>query len=235
MKIVLIISLIIFLGNIEVQAQTGFIFKYSTPNDEYPNDIIETPDGGFIITASIGTYPSPYRPLLIRLNNLGDTIKTKIITIENGNSYINHFVKLDNGNYLGIGEKKVGNNNTRIWLVTLNDSLTVVHDTSFATSFDYCYELHAFLNHFHNLIIYGSACLSNPPPNPHPFVFKLSQTYDSLFFHYYTNPYGQYVFSMMEKLDTTGYYMSNWGWMSSPEYSPSQILTFDYQFNITST
>jgi hypothetical protein len=215
-------------------SQNKFIFKYATIEDEYPNDIIETADGGFIIAASIGTYPSPYRPLFIRLNSMGDTICTKCIVVENANCYINHFIKMDNGYILGVGEKKVGSNNTKIWLVTLDDFLTVIHDTSFATNLSFCYEVFSFLDHFHNLIIYGAACVTNQSPDPHPFVFKLSQTYDSLFFHYYSNPYGQYVYSMMENFDNTGYYMSNYGWMTSPEYTPSQFLTYNNLFNIIS-
>jgi|GEM_PF-1722824 len=220
---------------IHAYSQSGFVYRYSTLNDEYPNDIIETNDGGFIVSISVGTYPIDYQTLLIRLNKNGDTIKTFKIGVPQGTCVINDLIKLDNGTFMGLGLKKPGSNPARLWLLTLSDSLTVVHDTTFSTIFYTCWNLLGFINHLHDIIIYGDAIPYNDPGGPtHPFIFKISQINDSLFSHYYTNPWGQIVYAMMEKQDTSGYLMSLEGSMNgSAANSPSQFITFDSDFSIT--
>ncbi|MEI6884551.1 MAG: T9SS type A sorting domain-containing protein [Bacteroidota bacterium] len=233
MKIIGIILLLIT-STCQVFPQTGFVFRYSTNQDEIPNDIIETNDGGFIISASIGSYPLTYQSLLIRLNRFGDTIKTKKINQEQGICYLNDLIKLDNGTYMGIGEKKTENNSTRIWLLILSDSLSIIKDTSFSTELKFLGNMvYCFMDHFHEIIVYGCADPNSGPPGPFPYIFKFSQSCDSLFFHYYTNPWGQYVFSMMEKHNNSGYLMSLFGSYNGQMYSPSQFLTMDYLFNVT--
>ena len=235
-KIIQFLGTILFVVTVlsNVHPQSGFVFRYSTPEDKYPNDIVETSDGGYIISVSVGTYPLDYQTLLFRLDKYGDTIKTMKIMVPQGTCVINDIVKLDNGNFIGLGLKKHNNNNAaHLWLLTLSDSLTIVNDTSFSTNFSDCWNLLGIIDHFHDIIIYGDAIPYGTPPNPYPFVFKISQNCDSLFSRYYTNPWGQIVYSMMEKQDSTGYLMSISGSMNPPSYSPSQFLTMDYGFNIT--
>ena len=226
--IICMLSLTSFQG----YAQSGFVFHYSTLNDEHPNDIIETSDGGFIITVSIGTYPAPYQTLLIRLNKYGDTMVTRYISLIPGTCNINKIIKLDNGTFTGIGSKHISTGEARLWLLTITDSLSIISDTNYHTDFNIIGTLFGFLDHFHNLIVCGSACPSGSSYNEHPFVFKFSQSSDSLFSHYYTNPFEQYAFSMIEKPDTTGYLMSIWGKYYTQTNSPSQFLTMDYSFNV---
>ncbi|MEI6886524.1 MAG: hypothetical protein WCO02_18690, partial [Bacteroidota bacterium] len=227
------ILLLFILSSIHVYSQFGFVFRYITPDDEYPNDIIETGDGGFIISVSTGSFPLTYQALFIRLNKDGDTVCTKKINQNQGTCYINHLDKLDNGTFIGIGEKKTGNEAARLWLITITDSLKIIHDTTFLTGFKSLGNMvYSFIDHFHNLIVYGSAEPYAAPLGPYPYVYKISQTYDSLFFHFYTNQHGQYVFSMMEKPDYSGYYMSLWGQYLVQTYSQSQFLTLDYSFII---
>jgi len=217
-------------------SQTGFVFRHSTSSDEFPNDIIETSDGGFIVSISIGTYPLDYQTLLIRLDQFGDTIRTKKIIVPGGTCFINDLIKLDNGNYMGLGLKKPDSISARLWLLTISDSLTVIYDTTFSTVFTYCWNLYGFIDHMHNIIVYGDAIPHTDPPSPNPFVFKISQSSDSLFSHYYTNPWGQMVFSMIEKHGNTGYLLSFEGSIDGPvANSPCQFITMDYDFNINRT
>ncbi|MCX6280746.1 MAG: T9SS type A sorting domain-containing protein [Bacteroidetes bacterium] len=235
-KIIPLLLLFFCFSLVQGYSQPGFIFRYSTSLDEYPNDIIETSDGGFIISISIGTYPLDYQTLLIRLDQYGDTIRTKKIIVPGGTCFIYDIVKLDNGNYMGLGLKKPDSISARLWLLTLSDSLTVINDTTFSTVFTYCWNLYGLINHMHNIIIYGDAIPHTDPPSPNPFVFLISQSSDSLFSHYYINPWGQMVFSMIEKKDTSGYLMSLEGSMNGPSAnSPCQFIKMDYDFNITST
>lgn len=229
-RLILIVSIIILGISNQVYPQAGFVFRYITPDDEYPNDIIETEDGGFIISAPIGAYPFDQQTLLLRINKYGDSIKSLRINLSQGSCYINDLIKLDNGNYLGVGIEKIGTDPARLWLLTLNDSLMIIHDTTFSTVFRTCGNLYAFIDHFRNLIIYGGASPIGSPTEQYPFVFKFDQNYNYLYFHFYTNPHGQYVFSMMEKPDYSGYYMSLWGQYLIQTYSQSQFLTFDYSF-----
>ena len=235
-KIILILGLSLLISGFtnHTYSQTGFVFRYSTPEDEYPSDIIETSDGGFLICASIGSWPITYQTLFIRLNKNGDTVFTKKIIQNQGTCYINHFVKLDNGTFMGVGEKKIGDNPVRLWLLTLSDSLKIISDTSYLTGFwSFEHMVYSFINHFRNVIVYGSAFTYNGMLGPFPYVFKFSQTCDSLFSHCYTNPWGEEVFSMMEKSDNSGYLMSMLGSLSPPMISFSQFVTIDYSFNIT--
>lgn len=105
-KICLIICLISL--STMMQGQSGFIFKYSTQNDEIPNSVIETADSGFIITAGIKTPTNGYQTLLIRLNKNGDSTFSKTLIFNNGISGLGSLIKLENGSYLGVGGKILG-------------------------------------------------------------------------------------------------------------------------------
>ncbi len=70
-KVLLIFPLLLF--PVFAFPQSGFVFKYSTLNDETPSGIVETSDHGFMICGSKGTYPDSYHTLLIRINMYGDS------------------------------------------------------------------------------------------------------------------------------------------------------------------
>jgi len=163
--------------------QSGFVFKYSTLNDETPSSIIETSDNGFLICGPAGTYPNSYHTLLIRLNKYGDSIKTKIFDNTIGFSFIWELVKLDNGTYLGIGQKTLLSGEEKLWLLTLSDSLDILKDTSYSCGLGAIYKLRGMKNHFGQVVIYGTSTMTDSIYDPpHPFIFLATQQSDSLAF-----------------------------------------------------
>ena len=217
-----------------VYSQNGFVFRYSTPDDEYPNSVIEISNGGYIVSISKGSYPLNYHTLLIRLNHKGDSINTLLINDQPGTCEIKSLIKLDNGKIMGLGLKKSDSNTARFWVLIMTDSLTVVYDTTYPVVYSNCWNLLGFIDHSNKVIAYGDASLPGEYFISHPFVFKLGQSGDSLESNFYNNPYSQIVYSMMEKSDSSGYLMSINGSMNSSAPSTfSQFVTMDYNFNIT--
>jgi len=214
-------------------SQNGFVFRYSTPDDKHPNDIIETSDGGYIVTISMGSYPLNYHTLLVRLNQNGDSVNTLLINNQPGTCVINSLIKLDNGKIMGLGLKKPDSSTARFWVLIMSDSLTVIYDTSYSVVYSNCWNLLGFIDHSNKVIAYGDASLPGEYFISHPFVFKLSQSGDSLESNFYNNAYNQIVYSMMEKSDSSGYLMSISGSMNPQPSTFSQFITMDYSFNIT--
>jgi len=230
-KISLSISILLF--SILLQAQSGFIFKYSTPNDEIPNSMIETADSGFIIAAGIKTPAYNYQTLLIRLNKYGDTLFTKTLIFHEGISGLGNLIKLENGSYLGIGGKVLTSGEFKLWLINFTNTFTIIKDTSYFINLESIFTYYVFLDHSSNLIIYGSLFLTSTSA-PHPFIFTSNQNLDSLEYKVLdASSSTQMVYSMIEKPDTTGYLMMISGSYLVNTNSPSQILTMDYSFNVT--
>jgi len=216
--------------------QSGFIFKYSTPNDETPSCILETNDGGFIVCGPIGTYPDSYHTLLIRLNKYGDSIKTKIIEYPIGFSFISELVKLDNGTYMGVGQKTLSSGEEKIWLITLSDSLDILNDTSYSCGLGTIYKLRGLRDHSGRVVIYGTSTVTDSLYDPpHLFILLATQQSDSLDFKYFHAGTSQMVFSMLEKYDTTGYFMFILGHYQTFTQTFSQILGLNYQLQVTTT
>ena len=231
-----LISILVILFPVLAFTQSGFIFKYSTPNDETPSSIIETNDGGFIVCGPIGTYPVSYHTLLIRLNKYGDSLKTRIINYPVGYSFLSEIVKLDNGTYLGVGRKTLSSGEEKLWLITLSDSLDILKDTSYSCGLGTIYKLRGMRDHFGKVVIYGtSTVIDSLYDPPHPFILLATQQIDSLDFKYFHAGTSQMVFSMLEKYDTSGYYMFLFGHYQTYTQTFSQILGLNYQLQVTST
>jgi hypothetical protein len=217
-------------------SQNGFVFKYSTSADEYPSSIIETNDSGFIVGALIGTYPLSYQALLIRLNKSGDSTRTRVIVNANGNYFLSQLLKLDDGTYLGIGGKLLPSGEEKLWLITFSDSLVILKDTSYSCGLGTIYKLRGMRDHSGQVVIYGTSTVTDSLYDPpHPFIFLVTQQSDSLNFKYFHAGTSQMVFSMLEKSDSTGYYMFLFGHYQTEMQTPSQILTLNYQLQVTST
>ncbi len=233
-KVLLIFPLLLF--PVFTFPQSGFVFKYSTLNDETPSSIIETNDGGFIVCGPTGTYPVSYHTLLIRLNKYGDSLKTKIIDYPIGYSFLSEIVKLDNGTYLGVGRKTLSSGEEKLWLITLSDSLDILKDTSYSCGLGTIYKLRGMRDHFGKIVIYGtSTVIDSLYDPPHPFILLATQQSDSLDFKYFHAGTSQMVFSMLEKYDTSGYYMFLFGHYQTYTQTFSQILGLNYQLQVTST
>jgi len=220
---------------LSVQAQSGFIYRYSTPEDEWPSDIVQTSDGGYIISAAIGTFFNQYQTLLIRLSSSGDTIMTQKLSEPNGYCVMTDLVKMEDGSYMGIGQMQTFANGYKLWLVRFNESLTILLNKSFSfnDSLVLSYFNAGFVDHFHNLIVYGAAAPADTIGKNHTYIFKFTQTGDSIDFHYYRSHYGQVPSSMVEKSDSSGYYLANTGLYEFQPSTASQVLTINYSLEVT--
>jgi hypothetical protein len=214
-------------------SQTSFVYKYSTLSDEGSTDAIETLDGGFMVTASIGDFSSHmYSTLLIKLNQYGDTVLTKTISVRPETCLIGDLVTASDGNYFGVGIKEFSNG-TNLWLLKISPDLDILQDTTYSIGVTGIISYYALVNQYNNLIIYGSASINGS--NNHPFIYQLTQAGDSLSYGYYNDSTSsEYVFSMIEKPDISGYFMMILGKYQVPmNNAPGQILTLDYNLNVT--
>jgi hypothetical protein len=227
--ILLIAGILAF--SIEGHPQQAFPFQYSTLQDEWPTDAIETPDGGFIISAGIGTYsPWYYSALLIKLDSSGDTIMTKTISKSTGSCIIGDLVKAADGNFFGIG-RQVFSDEDRIWLVKINSDLEIIKDTTYSIDAFNIFIYYGLTDQYDNLVVFGSAA-GNDLYN-HPYIYKLTQEGDSVSYRYYNDSTSsEYVNSMIEKPDLSGYYMVILGDYQISMPTSEQILTIDYNLNV---
>ena len=217
-----------------IYSQSSFVFKYSTINDEWPSDVIQTSDGGFIVSAAIGTFFNQYQTLLIRLSASGDSVKTLKISEPNGYCVITDLVKLDNGLFVGIGQIQFFSGEYKLWLVRFTDSLTVISSKYYALDYSLAlaYFNCGFIDYQRNLIIYGAAAPTDTTIKNHVYIYQFTQDGDSLFFHYYRVKYGQLPSSMIQKIDSSGFYIAITGHFESLIGAASQILTLDNSFNV---
>jgi len=213
------------------QSQSRFIFKYSTLNDEIPNSIIETSDHGFIIASETGTYGVEHQQLLLRIDQNGDTLYTKTIIYNAGKCGIESIIKLDDGTYLGIGSKVPLSGKSRLWLLNFNDSLRIIKDTTYSFGFERFYSTCGLKDHLGYIIVYGSG-FTDIYSSPHSYIFRCTQTLDSIQYNFFNASHGQMASSMLEKPDTTGYLLMITGNYQIYTNSPSQILTVDYSLNV---
>lgn len=213
-----------------VNGQNSFTFKYATIYDEIPSDVVETSDEGFILACSIGQYSSSsYNTLLIRLNSDGDTIRTVHLVKSGSNNIIHKLLKANDGNYFGIGIIE-NSTESRLWLLKVNPYLDVLLDTTYSMGMISTFYLFGLVNFSNEIVAFGS---STSGFIQNPFIFLLSQSADSLSFKYYFNPGDIYVHSLLQKPDSSGYYMMISGQYQISTNSFGQILTLDTNYNVT--
>jgi hypothetical protein len=220
-----------FFSDLICYSQSTFTLKYSTPMDETPCDAVETADGGFIISISIRNN-GHFQSLLMKIGPKGDTIRTLLLKNDSISYCSGDLLKSDDGNYFEIGVK-IFPKETKIWLLKMNSNLTILKDTTYSVGVADMVYYFGYIDHFHNLIIYGDG--SKNPPISNPFIYRLTQDGDSLSFKFFSNPYTTYVFSLIEKPDTSGYYMMIFGSYQVNTNSFGQILSFDYDLNELAT
>lgn len=230
LKIIIISTSLVL--SINLYCQTSFVYKYSTLSDEGSRDAVETLDGGFIVTASIGDfYSHMYSTLLIKLNQFGDTVLTKIISMNPGTCLIGDLVRASDGNYFGVGVKDFSPG-VNLWLLKISPDLDILQDTTYSIGVAGIISHYALVNQYNNLVIYGSASVNGF--NNHPYIYQFTQAGDSLSYRYYNDSTSsEYVFSMIEKPDISGYFMMILGKYQVPMNNvPGQILTLDYNLEV---
>jgi hypothetical protein len=230
-SIVLLISILLSISGFVGNGQTSFVYSYTTNSDELPFDAVKTTDGCFIVAAKIGTYsPTHYNTLLIKLNAVGDTIVTKTIFKNEGTCMVGDLLESSDGNYFCIGIQ-IETNETKLWLLKMNQNLDVLLDTTYSIGMKNIVYFFGLLDSYNNLIVYGNA--NTNFTDDHPYILKLTQWGDSLSYRYYADSGSEFVFSLIEKPDTTGYYMMIYGKYQVMMNTAGQILTFDYNLNVT--
>ena len=213
--------------------QSSFTFKYSTASDEVPFHAIETDDGMYIVSAKIGEYQSlTYNTILIKLDENGDTVKTLQISKSPESCVCTEIIKSNDGNFLCCGIRYTSQK-AFPWLLKINADLKVLLDTTYFVGMRSIGYLFGFINHENNLTLYGSGEID--PMNDDPFILELSQSGDSLQFKNFPDDGDEYVYSMIEKNDSLGYYMAIFGKYQINLHSWGQILSLDSNLNIYGT
>ena len=230
-KLNLVIFFFLFFNINHANSQSGFIFQHSGQFDENPSAIVQTADAGYIVTAGLHVNDVVTFTILFRLTSSGDTVCSRFLDNPGGQCSMTDIIKLDNGNYMGLGCKTSSTGANSLWLLTFSDSLTILSDTSFSTLFKYTFDCFGFIDHFLNLIVYG--CASDTAFGPlNIFVYQFSQGSNLNIFNYYKSSRNQIPFSMIEKPDSSGYYVAYYGRYNVNTSSISQIMTMDYSYNV---
>ncbi len=227
----ILVTFLVMINSPYAKAQNSFLFRHISEQDETPSGIIETSDGGFIISAGAHINEGPGNAILYRLRSNGDTICSRTVVNSGGTCSLTSLIKLDNGYFTGVGFKTSSAGIYYLWLLTFTDSLVIIHDTAFQTNYSYSIDSHIILDHFRNLIVYG--CNGESLYQFNIYIYQFSQNTDLLSYHFYDNPTMNFPFSMTEKPDHSGYYMMIFGHYLINTNSASQILSFDYLFNVT--
>lgn len=229
-KIFFVILIMIVNGQ-STLCQPSFVYRYSTLQDEVPFDAVETADGGYIICAKIGSFLSQtYNTLLIKLTATGDTERTIVLTKSTNKSLIVDLVPSTDGNFFGIGTQEYVQE-SKIWLLKITSDLQILLDTTYSVGLLDIVYFFGFIDHLTDLIIYGSGNSNNY--NNHIYVYRLTQDGDSLSYKYFPDTGNEYSFSMIEKSDSSGYYMAIDGNYQINTNSPGQILTFNNDLDVT--
>jgi len=210
--------------------QSSFTFKYSTAADEVPFHAVETDDGMYILSSKTGTFePHFYNTMFFKLNKFGDTIKTLLISKTPDYCILSDLIKSDDGNYLCPG-MIISSDEAKVWLVKLSPDLEILMDTNYSIGMVGLDNVFGFLNHENNLIIYGISYQEFP--YAHTFIYKMTQSGDSLQFKYLPDDGSEYVYSMIEKYDSSGYYLTIFGKYQINLNSWGQIITIDPNLNV---
>lgn len=209
---------------------THFKFTWSTPADECPTDAIELSDGGYIVAAKTGDYSTyTYQTLLIRMNANGDTLKTRTFTNPDGDCFLYDLVKSDDTTFFGIGRFRRSATEVDLWILKMNENLDTLWTKHFITGFQYLYLFNGFIDSHQNLLVYGDG---GGYYYENIYMYKFSLDGDSINARYYPTIMIP-VHSMIEKINNTGYIMAIFGTYNNTNDSWGQLLSFDYDFNMT--
>jgi hypothetical protein len=232
MLFVLLIALQLIFQGKSIFSQT-FTTKYSTLQDEVPTSAIETSDGGYIISAKQGYEPSlQYQALLIKLNQYGDTVKTILLEDSIGNCNIYKLIKTNDNNFFGIGSFQKNSAEMNIWLVKMDKDLNILNERFYVTNCNNLDIVLGFYDHNQDLILYGDG-YSNSSSSDDLFVYKISNSGDSLTSNLYVDNGIELAFNMIESPDTSGYLLSFYGSYQVFLNSFGQILKLDYDLSVS--
>jgi hypothetical protein len=223
-------ALLFFTWISQGHSQSGFILKYSTPLDERPTAAVELPQGGFIILGNIFYKPGIFQALIIKVKSSGDTSKTLKIIEDSASCYISDIVKGDDGNYFATGFKMYSSK-LFIWIIKLTSNLEILKDTTYAVNMLSIFNLYVTIDHFRNLLIYGTGGLFMG--DTHAYMYKLTQNCDSIIYKFLDVNHSQIVFSCIDKPDFSGYYLFFIGDYLEHINSFGKILSLNYELNKT--
>jgi hypothetical protein len=98
----LIFVISILFSTISFSQIIQFQKTYNFGTDDNASDILETPDGGFFIVGKTGTEANNETILILRLNEAGDTLWSKIFASDT-TSFAQKIIQTSDGNYLIAG------------------------------------------------------------------------------------------------------------------------------------
>jgi hypothetical protein len=209
-----------------------FINKIASENNQCVNAAIEIPGEGYIFAVN-ETINGKSVAKLMKTNLQGDT--TLFQTLDNTDDLplLDNIVKVSENTYLGIGFcRNYDYLNNSLWIITFNNELQILSEKKYAVPYS-VYNTSYCIDQFNHLIING--WYDHTDTNGEDiFLFKITMEGDSLSYQHMQYPGMQITFSIMEKMDSTGYYMPIWGRVNSQYYYLANMLELDYDFNITS-
>ncbi len=231
-KLYIIFLLIIFISK-PIYSQNTFEIVIDSPLDDRPIDIIEEYNGNFIITArKIDYYTTPvsYHTYLFKIDYKGNLLNDTIIKYNN-DCEISNIIKTSDNNYIGLGTAKSDTSDKfNFWVIKFDSVFNISLDKKYYTN--YTSGIQSLIDNNENIVLTG--CYkknhSEPMDSLDIFMFKLSQNGDSLQSKYFEDYGLDFISDIIEKKDSTGYYIFTYGY----NFTLGQIIEIDTYFNMVS-
>jgi hypothetical protein len=208
-----------------------FIFSQSNDLDEYPTSVLETVNDDLIISAEQGSFTgNSYDIELLKLNKTG--LLQKSITIHKPyfSLAVSKLIMTDNEKIIAIGTIRDTSDMMKIWIFSFDLNLNIYWEKTYNLNSSIISSFSGFIDIFNNLIIYGDG--GSWWGNTDIYILKVNLEGDSLASYQYPAPNPQFCFSMIQKPDSTGYYMLIYGNYQIQTNSFGQRLEFDNNFII---
>jgi hypothetical protein len=117
------------------------------------SDYIILPDKGFIMTYFSATeYNLPYKTHLVKVNSIGEITTEITISNPDGDCILHNLLLLQNGDIVGIGEWKHPNENSEIWYIGIDTSLSIKWEKKYLINANWIAKIRSFINNEGNII-----------------------------------------------------------------------------------
>jgi hypothetical protein len=227
---------VVLLFSLETHSQqVTFLFRHGTYLDEMPIAALETTNGDYVVVARQGIWPpstNSYNVLFLKLDSDGDSTDSAIIPDPKGNCYINSLIADTGGQFFGVGTFRQSATEMSIWLIKMDENLNLLWEKVYQTNCELLGTVQGFVNSFNELIIYGDG-YTGVSTYDDLFILKVSETGDSITCNFYPDAASERTWIMVENQNTGNYLLMIFGRYQINTNSWGQILTVEYDLNIT--
>jgi hypothetical protein len=218
-------------------SQTNYFKVFRTPADEYADEVVETESGDIIMILSVYIDgDSTNYVSFLKLNQEGDTVAiriverterfysyTRIIKTPHPNGLAEQFIAI--GASYNLGENNAFTTNNKILFYSFDSNLDSISSVQITLPDSlYIWQLHDAILARNDHII----SLIDDMTHKKVLILESSSCGDSISFNQMDTQLSSYVFSVMEKPESDGYYFSVDGYFNNTSgFSFNNIITID--------